>query len=118
MKAILFLATLSFISLAHGDDSSIDKALVKKVVVKNIEKIKACYEARLDDGLKRSGKLVVRWDIDDTGSAKNFREKMNDLDDRKTYECIVNEMKTWKFPAAPKGESATVDYPFIFSPKP
>jgi hypothetical protein len=68
--------------------------------------------------LKAGGKLTVTWDIDDTGAAKNFREKAKQLNDRKLFECVTNEMKFWKFPSAPKGETATVNYPFVFASKP
>jgi hypothetical protein len=116
MKSALVLGVICFTGLAFGSGPA-DKDKIRKVIADNLTKVKECYTQRVKDGLKSEGKLTITWDIDDTGSGKNFREKNNELKDQKLFECVSNEIKSWRFPSPPKGETATVNYPFIFISK-
>lgn len=116
MKKYLVLATLAIIpSLSNG--ASIDKESIRAVVVDNIKYVQTCYETALANNSTLRGKLVVDWIVNDKGDVEKatVNDAKTTLKDPTFLACAVGKLKTWKFPAAPKGQIVNVSYPFLFS---
>ncbi len=89
---------------------------VNKVVTKNFNEIKNCYEKRLDEGLKGKAEVNISWQIDDKGLSKDFKRSTVKPGDEKLYKCLIKKIGIFKFEAAPAGQSFEIEeYPFVIS---
>lgn len=95
----------------------IDRDAIRRVVQKNIRQIQACYERALNKDPDLYGKVVLRWEIDSRGRALNTSVKKTTLNSREVEKCMMNRLRTWKFPASPRNQVADVSYPFVFNSK-
>jgi hypothetical protein len=76
----------------------------------NLSSFKDCYEEGLKTNPKIGGRVVLEWDVDETGSVKRA-----DVKDTAVENCMVDKLKAIKFPPAPTGQIVSVFYPFVFS---
>lgn len=101
-----------------GDDAefegTIDREAIRRVILANKRAIKACYERALTRNRGLSGKLVLQWNIEERGRVTAAKVVSNQLDDT-VSSCIIQRLKTWKFPEPPADQIAQVQYPFVFS---
>ncbi|MGE0528850.1 MAG: AgmX/PglI C-terminal domain-containing protein, partial [Bdellovibrionales bacterium] len=92
-----------------------DKEAIRRVIREHIREIRSCYERQLQRNQDLYGKLVLEWDIEEHGRVSRCVVKSNALGDNDVAQCIVNRLKTWKFPDPPKDQIGRVVYPFVFS---
>jgi hypothetical protein len=93
---------------------SLDKALIAKVVAKNIGQVRYCYERTLLKEPSIRGKVVLEWSIGLSGKVTRVKEKFSSLNSSAMTGCIIGKVKGWKFPK-PRGGQVIVSYPFIFN---
>jgi outer membrane biosynthesis protein TonB len=93
---------------------SIDKEAVAKVVNSHLQEVRACYERELlrDPGL--AGKIVLEWGISTSGTVSSAKTKSSTMKNASVEGCILNSLKTWKFPPA-RGGNVIISYPFMFN---
>ena len=95
-------------------DGELSQAQISRVMRRQIKALRDCYERALkrDRGLK--GKLVIRFEIMETGRTANveFDDLMGSPD---VVSCIRRRAKYWRFPK-PEGGSVFVAYPIVFTP--
>ncbi len=93
---------------------SISREEVARVINKHLKQVQYCYEKVLlkDPGL--SGKLVIEWTINTSGSVGRVKQKISTLRNPKVASCIIGNLKRWRFPK-PRGGNVIVSYPFIFN---
>ncbi len=96
--------------------NSVDKKNFEKPIKKYLPELQACRGDASTSTFMVSGKVVVDLEINDT--AKISRIKINDekttLQDLNLQKCVVDVMKTIKFPKAPKGTIVALSYPITF----
>ncbi len=92
-----------------------DKEAIRRVIREHIREIRSCYERELQRSPDLYGKLVLEWDIEEAGRVSRCVVKSNALGNDAVAQCIVNRLKTWKFPDPPKDQIGRVVYPFVFS---
>ncbi len=100
---------------------SIDREQIRRVVRANLNQIQACYTRELNklDRSRRSlleGKVVLKWDIVERGTAKNVRVLSSSLNNKSIEECMRSRLATWQFPEPPAGLVGEVTYPFLLKP--
>jgi TonB family protein len=93
---------------------TIDRAGIRRVIVANQNQLKACYERALGSESDLHGKVVLSWDISDSGSASNVRVKESSLENMRLEQCLLKLVTNWRFPAPPRDQIAEVTFPFIF----
>jgi hypothetical protein len=95
----------------HG---SMSREEIAKVVNAHYQQIRACYERALlrEPGL--AGKLQIEWTIDVAGGVSQVKTKTTTLKSTDVINCILDNVKTWRFPK-PVGGEVVVNYPFIFN---
>lgn len=93
---------------------SIDRDAVAKVVNAHLKTVQACYERALVKSPGLAGKVVLEWTISTDGSVTSARSKSSTLRSHDVEQCIVRELKGWKFPAA-SGGPVVITYPFLFN---
>jgi outer membrane biosynthesis protein TonB len=99
-----------------GDDfrSSIDKDAIRRLIRKNKNAIKGCYDRALSQNKGISGKVVLSWKIAAGGKMISPKVKSSSLNNSQIEQCIINRLMVLKFPEPGKNEIAEVDYPFVF----
>jgi hypothetical protein len=73
-----------------------------------------CYTPALRKNPKLNGKLILEWEINAVGDAKDI--KIIQGLDKKMDQCIVGKVEEWAFVPPPDGKVAKVRYPFVFAP--
>jgi FHA domain len=94
---------------------TIDREAIRRVIKANERTIRTCYERQLNRNPDLFGKLILGWDIADGGRVAAVRVVSNDLGNQEVANCILDRLKTWKFPDPPSGQVVEVAYPFFFS---
>ncbi len=96
-------------------DGSLDQADIARVVRGRLTAIKECYERELKRNPQLSGKVIVRFTIDEEGRVSQAVIEENTLPEKSVATCVAQRVERFRFPK-PDGGSVTVAYPFIFSP--
>ncbi len=93
---------------------NIDREAVAKTVNSHLQEVRGCYERALlkDPGL--AGKVVLEWTISTAGRVVTAKTKTSSLRNSAVEGCILQNLKTWQFPAA-RGGVVIVSYPFLFN---
>ncbi len=103
-------------SLKSGSGRShIDKDVVPEVVREHIDEVRECY----NDGLARdptlAGRVAVNFVIGPDGHVVSAAIQQGIGDDG-VEQCLIERVKTWKFPAPVGGGNVVITYPFNFTP--
>ncbi len=94
---------------------TIDREAIRRVLKANERTIRTCYERQLNRNPDLFGKLVLTWDIADGGRALHVHVSSNELGNADVANCIMDRLKTWKFPDPPANQQVEVSYPWFFS---
>lgn len=97
-----------------GVQGSIDREAVAKTVNSHLQEVRACYERALLKEPSLAGKVVLEWTISTAGSVVTARTKTSTLRNQAVESCILQNLKSWRFPPA-KGGQVIVSYPFLFN---
>lgn len=89
------------------------RAIVQRVVRRNIRRIRLCYERELRRDPRREGRVVVRWTIDAEGNVASAEVIETTLNAPSVEQCIVGVIRRLRFPEPPGGGVIHVTYPFI-----
>lgn len=95
---------------------SLSKAEVYAVISKHQQAILRCYEKQLARKPGLSGKISFEWTVKTNGSVTKTREQSSTLNDAAVSKCVIDVIKTMKFPK-PKGGEVVIVYPFFFQTK-
>lgn len=97
-----------------GAQGSIDKEAVAKVINSHLHEVSSCYERALLKTPGLAGKIVLEWQITLTGTVGFAKTKSSTMQSPAVEACIIQSLKTWKFPPA-KGAGVVITYPFMFN---
>ena len=101
------------------DDDIIGGTMSPKAISNAIKRrgraIRACYEKALGRKNSLAGKVVMRFVVQESGRVSSARVASDSLGDSTVGACLVRTVKRMRFPP-PQGGSATVEFPFIFTP--
>ncbi len=99
-----------------GDaEGELPKPVIKAYIATKMGAIKACYQKGLQANPELSGKVKVAFLIQPNGAVLGARVDDSSLNTTSVEECILSNVKTWKFPQAKGGGSTKVVYPFSFT---
>ncbi len=93
---------------ATGD---LDKAIIRRYVKRNIQKIQYCYEKQLLGKPGLAGTVMVRFFIATTGQVTSATAAGVDPE---IASCVAAVVKTIEFPRPKGGGGVQVNYPFTF----
>ena len=96
---------------------SLDKEVIRRVIRRRINPVRACYEAVMGKTPPyKSGRVMTRFAISRTGTVRYSCLVQSTLVAPDAERCILEQELTWEFPR-PLGDGwVTVDYPFVFTP--
>lgn len=90
----------------------IDRTALKRVIQRNSDQIRNCYELALQKDPSLRGKVVVVFTIDKDGTVPDAKaDGVDDGLDR----CLETRFKTWQFPKGPA--PVRISYPIVFTPQ-
>ena len=92
-----------------------EKNNIRKIVLRRKGAIKACYEQQLILNPKLSGKIDIRWTINQTGKVQSASVISSTIKNSAVENCVVRQIRRMKF-AKPKGGICIVKWPFVFNP--
>jgi Ca-activated chloride channel family protein len=95
---------------------TLSKEVIRRVIRQHVNQLRFCYEQELASIPDLSGKIVVEFTIDATGSVISAKIKSTTLGNSTVETCIVKALRSWKFPAPEGGGVVKVTYPFEFKP--
>ena len=95
---------------AQGD---LDKAIIRRYIKRNIQKIQYCYEKELLAKPSLSGTVMVNFFITPNG---NVASSTGSGVDGTVSSCVAGVIKNIEFPKPKGGGGVQVNYPFNFRP--
>jgi hypothetical protein len=95
---------------AQGD---LDKAIIRRYVKRNIQKVQYCYEKQLLGSPALSGTLMVQFFIRPDGKVGSATGSGVDPE---VAACVVKVIESIEFPKPQGGGGVQVNYPFTFRP--
>ena len=117
MKIIIILVTI-FLQTVFSFASA-NKKEMRPVAPAQLNEARVCYADELKKDPKLKGKLMIVWDVNDKGEVTKAEvsKAKSTLNNAAVETCLIQKLKSWKFPAAPTGETAEITYPFVFKNK-
>jgi TonB family protein len=101
-----------------GDSSvrgSLDKEIIRRIVRRNINQVRYCYQQGLTARPSLEGRAVVQFTIAPTGQVLASVLQSSTLNAVAVESCVVNAVKRWEFPKPNGGGLVIVSYPFQFN---
>lgn len=86
---------------------------IRGIVRRNFARFRGCYVEALHRDPRASGRLVIRFDIEPSGTVSLARAVESSVRDVKLTVCVVRGFEALSFPASPSG-AVTVSYPIVF----
>ena len=86
---------------------------VARVMQRSRGQVRFCYEQGLQTSPKLAGRVAVKFVIGGNGAVHSTRLDSSTLDSPVVENCILERLKTWKFPLPKGGVDVNVAYPFI-----
>lgn len=87
---------------------------VGRIIRRHWNAIKYCYEKELNKDPNLYGKVAVFFVIGPVGDVVEASVKETTMNSAAVEQCMVSQVRRWKFPSPRGGGVVQVNYPFIF----
>ncbi len=91
------------------------KKVIQDYIRRKMGAIKACYQKGLQSNPDLQGTVKVKFLIQPGGQVGGAKIEDSSLGNASVEDCVMTNIKSWRFPQAKGGGSTTVVYPFRFS---
>ena len=108
------------VSLPHADDAEpsgegdFDPQTMITYVSRRRAQLASCYEHAITQSPDLRGRLVIRFNIEESGSITGIRAVENGMGSDVVYRCMESRMRTWRITPAPTDGSVSFTLPFVF----
>jgi len=92
---------------------SLSMEIIRRVIRSHRDQIKYCYSKELTRNPNLAGKVSVKFTISPKGYVTQATVSQTSLHNSSVESCIVQKIRTWKFPEPKGGGIVIVNYPFI-----
>lgn len=96
-------------------EGELSRDAINAVMKRQLTALKDCYERQLKRTPTLAGKIVLDFEILDTGKISDVKFSEDTVRNAAVKECIVQRSKFWRFPK-PEGGSVLVSFPLVFTP--
>lgn len=93
---------------------SLDKRIIRKVIMQNRARMKHCYEKELNKDPSIKGKVMIGFIIDASGQVQSAQVLQNSSNNSRLGQCVAATFKRMRFPAPKDGGIVKVRYPLVF----
>ena len=94
-------------------EGGLDKDQIAAVINRHIGEVIYCYEKGLQVKAGLSGRVGVKFTINGGGVVSSTGIGSTSLNSAQVEGCILNKLRTWKFPKPVGGVNVKVQYPFV-----
>jgi len=94
---------------------SLDKAIIKRLIARRHNEVRACYETALQRDHTLAGRVELQLTISPDGRVAAATADRSEVGDD-VGACIAHAARSWQFPAVDNGGISVVNYPFVFKP--
>ncbi len=91
----------------------LDKDVIRGVIHRHESEVKFCYESALSRRASLSGKVMVSFLIGPTGDVAGAGVGESTLGDDGFEACLLERVRTWRFPPPAGGGEVQVNYPWV-----
>jgi len=102
-------------SLVNETPGRLNLAQVRRVVTAHKADVRACYERETRNDPTLEGEIVLSWEILNDGSVSAPMVGRATLDDMALEECMLREIRKWRFPAS-DSQTSVETFRFDFPP--
>jgi hypothetical protein len=95
---------------AHGN--ALSEKEIRRVVVGHMGSLRSCYQSEVKRNPSLAGTVTAKWEIQPAGHVTKVRLADSTLRNEHVEECIVREVRRWRFPSSASGTSA--EWPLRF----
>ena len=95
-------------------EGGLDRDLIADVINRHMGQFRFCYEQGLQSTPGLAGRVAVRFTIGSNGQVKTAGIDNTTMNSSLVESCVVNRMKSLKFPLPEGGVDVKVSYPFMF----
>lgn len=95
-------------------EGGLDRDLIADVINRHMGQFRFCYEQGLQGTPGLAGRVAVRFTIGGNGSVRTAGIDNSTMNSSVVESCVVNRMKSLKFPLPEGGVDVKVSYPFMF----
>lgn len=106
-------ASLIPVPSAASVDGGLSPDSIANVIRRNLGQIRFCYEKGLQLQPGLAGRVNMSWTIDGSGGVRLASVKNTSLNNKSVENCIVQRLRTWKFPIPQNNAEVKVSYPFL-----
>lgn len=96
-------------------EGGLDMDEISEVIRRNMGQVRFCYEQGLQGDPSLAGRVGIRFVIGGNGQVKLADVENTTLNSKQIEECVVQRLKSWKFPLPAGGVDVKVSYPFAFN---
>lgn len=96
-------------------EGELNADVIKNEMRKRLRALKDCYERQLKRFPTLQGKIVLSFEIAESGRVSDARIEDDSVNNSGVSSCIIERARTWRFPK-PDGGSVFVSFPLIFTP--
>ncbi len=93
---------------------SLDKAIIRRVMLRRQPELRACYLDALHKKPSRAGRLDLRFIIHPAGHVSHAEGRGGELAKTELARCVVGRVKGWRFHGGCSGGIVIVDAPIWF----
>lgn len=93
---------------------SLDRELIRQVIHAHRSQIRFCYESELNRAPNLSGKVSIKFVINDKGMVSVAQVASSTMGNATVETCVASRVRTWVFPKPKGGGQVVVQYPFVF----
>jgi hypothetical protein len=96
---------------------SLSEEIIRSTIRSYRRQIRYCYEQELIRHPELTGKITVHFIINSKGLVRYAEGTSTPgLNGTNLKYCVLNKVRTWKFPRPRGGGEVEVYYPFLFAP--
>lgn len=100
---------------APSVEGDLSPQVIAQEMRRHMRAVKDCYERQLKRFPELTGKLVISFEILESGKLAEINIEEDSLKNGEVRSCIVSRAKSWRFPR-PSGGSVFVSFPLVFTP--
>jgi len=94
-------------------EGGLDRDQINEVIQRHLGEVRYCYEQGLQGQPELSGRVAVRFLINGRGIVNQAGISRTSLRSDSVESCILQRLKSWKFPEPRGGVNVKVTYPFL-----
>ena len=95
---------------------SLPRDAIRRVIRQHINRVRFCYERALAQDASLQGRITIQFIVAANGHVQSAAATSDTVGSGSVQSCVVQVVRTLRFPAPSGGGIVVVTYPFVFNP--